>query len=145
MKNVFELLAEHYGVEVGENFNLVNTRNKEEKFIACFTEQGICSEDHGYEFEGMNLVAYVLDGNFEIQKIPKRLLTDEELAFLKTFIAFSKEDVAKIMKGFSCIQFYNKNGNFQNEFYYKKNTFKGLELGRNYSIEELEVLTEVNG
>lgn len=80
--------------------------------------------------------------NYEIVEEKKELLTDEERIFLKYFIKFNGFKIHFIKKEGVHLFFANNFNdvvfnNLGNKSYYYCNNFKGLEMNKIYSLEEL--------
>ena len=144
MKEVAQLL----GVELGEEFKVKKEDEDKVDYRYKFTEKGlmgILSND--IRFEALNTLLGILSGEYEIVKLPKPVLDDVEKEYLSYVIKPFKNNVKYFFK-FPCA-----NGDYEaiaavmkgRDYYdslsfpkFKKGSmYKGMELTKQYSIEEL--------
>ena len=143
MKEVAQML----GVELGEEFKLKNAKTNELVVNTFkFTEEGLIRiiEDI-YNFD--DSFREIFNGEFEIVKLPKHFITDEEKEYLSNVIKPFKEKVTCISKTsygndkeYIFIEYYEKiNRKYNIDFpeFKKGAMYKGMELDKEYTLEDL--------
>ena len=140
--NYMEQVAKMMGVELGEEFTINDSYNS----IYKFTKNGLFWRwDERWLPSGITFVR-ILCGEDEIIKKP--ILDDAERRYLNNIIKPFRDRVKDIVKhGYDCyeyieIRFYSENvpmGNINLPYYEKSTMYKGMEVNREYSLEELEL------
>lgn len=136
MKQVAHML----GVELDEEFKIKgdNSRYK-------FTKSELCyfNEEKQCWLKVFGLLEKILKGNYEIIK---PILDEAEKEYLSNIIKPFRDRVKDIVKhGYDCyeyieIRFYSENipmGNINLPYYEKSSMYKGMELNKKYTLEEL--------
>lgn len=140
MKEVTHML----GVELGEEFKI-----KSDHFKYKITERGLerfDSYDNCWYLVAPTLVELLL-GDSKIIKLPKPILDDVEKEYLSNVIKPFRDSVISICKHnlrgyeYVCTIFYDKfycNKNcFSLPLFEKGTMYKGMELDKQYTLEEL--------
>ena len=135
-------IAQILGVEIGEEFNI---KGCIDNFRFKFTE-----EDIGYFYNDrwVSMSCYLcnlLNGKWELVKIPKPLLTGEEREYLSYVIKPFRDEIEYIHK-FTCpngtkeyLLGFIKDIGYHLELppFVKGTMYCGVELGKEYTLEEL--------
>lgn len=137
-------IAQMFGVEIGEEFNI---KGCIDDFRFKFTE-----EDIGYFYNGkwVSILCYLgnlLNGKWELVKIPKSLLTEKEKEYLSAVIKPFKDKVIYIAKqqGFKyskkiSVEFiiiYVDDEKIILPSYDKGTLYKDMKLMEKYTVEDL--------
>lgn len=137
-------IAQMFGVEIGEEFNI---KGCIDDFRFKFTE-----EDIGYFYNGkwVSILCYLgnlLNGKWELVKIPKSLLTEKEKEYLSAVIKPFKDKVIYIAKqqGFKyskkiSVEFiiiYVDDEKIILPSYDKGTLYKNMKLMEKYTVEDL--------
>ena len=143
MKQVAQML----GVEIGEIFCIKNRYYKYR-----LTEKSVEYYDGlNQQWSNCNyLLICLLNGEYEIIKIPKPILDDAERQYLSNVIKPFRHKVVDIYKSISLYDVYEYIGITIRDIdktvvymyfpSFKKGTmYKGMETGKKYSLEELEL------
>lgn len=143
-ENKMKGFAELLGLELDEEFKLSGIVDKYK-----LTIDGIMRySPYGKEWLYDSLPGQVLTGRFEIIKLPKPILDDAEKEYLGNIIKPFRDRVISIRKiedpGEECLLIYvehfrdKSNGEtFTLPSFEKKTMYKGMELGKRYTLEEL--------
>ena len=140
--NHMKQVAQMLGVEIGEEFNI---KGCIDNFRFKFTE-----EDIGYFYNDrwVSMSCYLcnlLNGKWELVKIPKPLLTGEEREYLSYVIKPFRDEIEYIHK-FTCpngtkeyLLGFIKDIGYHLELppFVKGTMYCGVELGKEYTLEEL--------
>ena len=140
--NHMKQVAQMLGVEIGEEFNI---KGCIDNFRFKFTE-----EDIGYFYNDrwVSMSCYLcnlLNGKWELVKIPKPLLTEEEREYLSYVIKPFRDEIEYIHK-FTCpsgtkeyLLGFIKDIGYHLELppFVKGTMYCGVELGKEYTLEEL--------
>ena len=135
-------IAQILGVEIGEEFNI---KGCIDDFRFKFTE-----EDIGYFYNDrwVSMSCYLcnlLNGKWELVKIPKPILTEEEREYLSYIIKPFRDEIEYIHK-FTCpnstkeyLLGFIKDIGYHLELppFIKGTMYCGIELGKEYTLEEL--------
>ena len=131
-------VARILGVEIGEEFNI---KGCIDELRFKFTE-----DDVGY-FYGDTWVSIscylgnLLNGKWELVKIPKSLLTEEEREYLSYVIKTFRDEIEYIQKlsfdSVDLIQIRTAKGNLSLWCVGTDLTYKGMEWNKEYTLEEL--------
>lgn len=138
--NYMKQVAHMLGVELDEEFKIKgdNSRYK-------FTKSELCyfNEEKQCWLKVFGLLEKILKGNYEIIK---PILDEAEKEYLSNIIKPFRDRVKDIVKhGYDCyeyieIRFYSENipmGNINLPYYEKSSMYKGMELNKKYTLEEL--------
>ena len=143
-ENKMKGFAELLGLELDEEFKLSGIVDKYKLTIDGIMRYSPYSKEWLYD----SLPGQVLTGRFEIIKLPKPILDDSEKEYLSNIIKPFKDRVISIRKiddpGEECLLIYvehfkdKSNGEtFTLPSFEKKTMYKGMELGKRYTLEEL--------
>ena len=146
MKDVAQLL----GVEIGEEFKVKKEDEDKVDYRYKFTEKGligILSND--IRFEALNTLLGILSGEYEMVKLPKPVLDDIEKEYLSYVIKPFRNSVKYFYK-FTCangdyeaivakIEAYGYCDSLNFPKFKKGSMYKGMELIKEYSLEELDL------
>lgn len=140
MKGVAQLL----GVEIGEEFKIEGHSGNVKYRLTEENLEYLSSYDHWFSIS--STLNELLNGEYKVVKIPKPVLDDVEKKYLSYVIKPFREDVLKIAKFESINSEYKeiisvktKNGNMIFPAFEKGSMYKGMELTRGYSLEELGI------
>ena len=139
--NYMEQVAQMLGVELEEEFNVYKS-----KIVNKFTEDGIVSysKDNQNWIRNYYLLENLLIGYTEIIKKP--ILDDIERRYLSNVIKPFRDMVTSVIKYENSIYEYiairyrgidEYIGTVRLPYFKKDTMYKGMELGRNYTLEEL--------
>lgn len=143
-KNHMEQVAQMLGLELEEEFYIKGNDNKFK-----ITNRGMC-----YSFKSSDMWAPVswvlcdiLNGKLEIVKKPKPILDEVEKRYLSNFIKPFRNKIEYIAKYNDDREYISvtykdlDGGTFSMAFpsYDKGTMYKGMELGKRYSVEDLEL------
>ena len=140
--NYMEQIAEMLGVKLYEDFRIksINKMIFEKKYF--LTEYGLFSTDSTVPIS--TILNDILNGQYEIVKLPQPILTEEEKEYLSMVIKPFKDEVYYICKNsynrkFGWIQIGVKDDLCINLPTLKVGTmmYKGMEFDKRYSLEEL--------
>ena len=142
--NYMSEIAKLLGVEIGEEFK-VKGNNKHNKYKFTDTDLVYDSES---KMPAIGTLYDLLKGEDEIIKIPKSILTEEEKEDLSGIIRLFRDEVITICKfesmrhcGYEFLSIKINNNVFKYETtlpYFKKwAMYKGMELEKEYSLEDL--------
>ena len=142
-----EKIAQMLGLEFNENFHIKLDSNIILESEYRFTEKGLMRYHkfiEQWDFAIYDIFLHLLDGKYEVVKIPESILTEQEKLSLSTVIKPYRKKVEYI-----CKLTYHKyvkeylyisldNGTTIHLPDFDTNTmYKGMELGRRYSLMEL--------
>ena len=142
MKEVAKLL----GVELEEKFML-----KDFQHMYKLTEKGLMYwSDISQIWENSNAIGDLLTGKYEIVKLSKPILTSKEREYLSAVIKPFRDRILNIYKfdlfGYEGIGIdlnFPKDENYKDAMtlpsFEKGTMYKGMELGKEYILEELEL------
>lgn len=142
--NYMSEIAKMLGVEIGEEFKLRPYDKNEVTFsYYLFKRDGLYNP---YDKDNY-LLAELLLGKYEIIKFPKPILDDEEKKYLSRVIRPWRDKVEYIRKinfddedEFIVIIYRERESKAIALPCFKKGTmYKGMEVGKEYSLEELEL------
>ena len=142
--NYMSEIAKMLGVEIGEEFKLRPYDKNEVTFsYYLFKRDGLYNP---YDKDNY-LLAELLLGKYEIIKLPKHILDDEEKKYLSRVIKPWRDKVEYIRKinfddedEFIVIIYRERESKAMPLPCFKKGTmYKGMEVGKQYSLEELEL------
>ena len=142
--NYMSEIAKMLGVEIGEKFKLRPYDKNEVTFsYYLFKRDGLYNP---YDKDNY-LLAELLLGKYEIIKLPKPILDDEEKKYLSRVIRPWRDKVEYIRKinfddedEFIVIIYRERESKAMPLPCFKKGTmYKGMEYGKQYSLEELEL------
>ena len=135
------------GLELNENFHIKLDSNIILESEYRFTEKGLMRYHkfiEQWDFAIYDTFLHLLDGKYEVVKIPESILTEQEKLYLSTVIKPYRKKVEYICK--LTYHEYDKeylyisldNGTTTHLPDFDTNTmYKGMELGRRYSLMEL--------
>ena len=139
--NHMKQVAHMLGLEIGEEFFI---KGCIDDFRFKFTE-----EDVGYFYDGtwVSILCYLgnlLNGKWELVKIPKPILTEEEKEYLSMVIKPFRDDIRFIHK-YTCFNdtkeylFGSAKNHSHLEFpaFERGTMYRGMELCKEYTLEEL--------
>lgn len=134
-------VAQMLGVEIGEEFKIEGF-SKETKYKFSKDYLIMLISDVGWI--KASVLTDLLNGKLKIVKLPKPVLDNVEKKYLSYVIKPFREDVLKIAKFESItseckeiISVKTKNGNMIFPAFEKGKMYKNMELGKDYSLEEL--------
>lgn len=145
--NYMEKIAQMLGLEFNENFHIKLDSNIILESEYKFTEKGLMRYHkfiEQWDFAIYDTFLHLLDGKYEVVKIPKSILTEQEKLSLSTVIKPYRKKVKYICK----LTYHD----YDKEYLYislndgatahlpdfdTNAMYKGMELGRYYSLEEL--------
>lgn len=145
--NCMEKIAQMLGLEFNENFHIKLDSNIILESEYRFTEKGLMRYHkfiEQWDFAIYDTFLHLLDGKYEVVKIPESILTEQEKFYLSTVIKPYRKKVKYICK----LTYYD----YDKEYLYislndgtttrlpdfdTNAMYKGMELGRYYSLEEL--------
>ena len=145
--NYMENIAHMLGLKLNENFHIKLDSNTILESEYRFTEKGLMRYHkfiEQWDFAIYDTFLHLLDGKYEVVKIPESILTEHEKLYLSTVIKQYRKKVEYICK--LTYHEYDKeylyipldNGTTTNLPDFDTNTmYKGMELGRRYSLMEL--------
>ena len=145
--NYMEKIAQMLGLEFNENFHIKLDSNIILESEYRFTEKGLMRYHkfiERWDFAIYDTFLHLLDGKYEVVKIPESILTEQEKCYLSTVIKSYRKKVEYICK--LTYHEYDKeylyisldNGTTTRLPDFDTNTmYKGMELGRRYSLMEL--------
>ena len=145
--NYMEKIAQMLGLEFNENFHIKLDSNIILESEYRFTEKGLMRYHkfiEQWDFAIYDTFLHLLDGKYEVVKIPESILTEQEKLSLSTVIKPYRKKVEYICK--LTYHEYDKeylytsldNGATTSLPDFDTNTmYKCMELGRRYSLEEL--------
>ena len=145
--NYMEKIAQMLGLEFNENFHIKLDSNIILESEYRFTEKGLMRYHkfiEQWDFAIYDTFLHLLDGKYEVVKIPESILTEQEKLSLSTVIKHYRKKVEYICK--LTYHEYDKeylyisldNGATTRLPDFDTNTmYKGVELGRRYSLMEL--------
>ena len=145
--NYMEKIAQMLGLEFNENFHIKLDSNIILESDYRFTEKGLMRYHkfiEQWDFAIYDTFLHLLDGKYEVVKIPESILTEQEKLSLSTVIKPYRKKVKYICK----LTYHD----YDKEYLYislndgatthlpdfdTNAMYKGMELGRYYSLEEL--------
>ena len=145
--NCMEKIAQMLGLEFNENFHIKLDSNIILESEYRFTEKGLMRYHkfiEQWDFAIYDTFLHLLDGKYEVVKIPESILTEQEKLSLSTVIKRYRKKVKYICK----LTYHD----YDKEYLYislndgttthlpdfdTNAMYKGMELGRYYSLEEL--------
>ena len=142
-----EKIAQMLGLEFNENFHIKLDSNIILESEYRFTEKGLMRYHkfiERWDFAIYDTFLHLLDGKYEVVKIPESILTEQEKLYLSTVIKQYRKKVEYICK--LTYHEYDKeylyislnNGTTTRLPDFDTNTmYKCMELGRRYSLMEL--------
>ena len=143
MKEVAQML----GLEFNENFHIKLDSNIILESEYRFTEKGLMRYHkfiEQWDFAIYDTFLHLLDGKYEVVKIPESILTEQEKLSLSTVIKPYRKKVKYICKltyhdyDKEYLYISTNDGTIARLPDFDTNTmYKGIELGRHYSLEEL--------
>ena len=140
-------VAHMLGLELNENFHIKLDSNIILESEYRFTEKGIMRYHkfiEQWDFAIYDTFLHLLDGKYEVVKMPESIITEQEKLYLSTVIKQYRKKVEYICK--LTYHEYDKeylyisldNGTTTRLPDFDTNTmYKGMELGRRYSLMEL--------
>lgn len=148
MENKMSTVAKLLGVELEEKFML-----KDFQHMYKLTEKGLMYwSDNSQIWENSNAIGNLLTGDIEIVKLQKPILTEKEKEYLSAVIKPFRDRILNIYKfelsGYEGIGIELKFPKVENRVDVDAMTlpsfeigtmYKGMELAREYSLEELEL------
>ena len=145
--NYMGKIAQMLGLELNENFHIKLDSNIILESEYRFTEKGLMRYHkfiEQWDFAIYDTFLHLLDGKYEVVKMPKSILTEQEKLYLSTVIKQYRKKVEYICK--LTYHEYDKeylyislnNGTTTRLPDFDTNTmYKCMELGRRYSLMEL--------
>ena len=145
--NYMGKIAQMLGLEFNENFHIKLDSNIILESEYRFTEKGLMRYHkfiEQWDFAIYDTFLHLLDGKYEVVKIPESILTEQEKLYLSTVIKQYRKKVEYICK--LTYHEYDKeylyislnNGTTTRLPDFDTNTmYKGMELGRRYPLMEL--------
>ena len=145
--NYMEKISQMLGLELNENFHVKVDSKTIIEYEYRFTEKGLMRYHkfiEQWDFAIYDTFLHLLDGKYEVAKIPESILTEQEILYLSTVIKQYRKKVEYICKltyheydkEYLCIGLNNGTTTRLPDF--DTNTiYKGMELGRRYSLMEL--------
>ena len=145
--NYMGKIAQMLGLEFNENFHIKLDSNIILESEYRFTEKGLMRYHkfiEQWDFAIYDTFLHLLDGKYEVVKIPESILTEQEKLYLSTVIKSYRKKVEYICKltyheydkEYLYISFNNGTTTRLPDF--DTNTmYKCMELGRRYSLMEL--------
>ena len=142
-----EKIAQMLGLEFNENFHIKLDSNIILESEYRFTEKGLMRYHkfiEQWDFAIYDTFLHLLDGKYEVVKIPESILTEQEKCYLSTVIKSYRKKVEYICKltyheydkEYLYISLDNDTTTRLPDF--DTNTmYEGMELGRRYSLLEL--------
>lgn len=145
--NYMEKIAQMLGLEFNENFHIKLDSNIILESEYRFTEKGLMRYHkfiEQWDFAIYDTFLHLLDGKYGVVKIPESILTEQEKLSLSTVIKSYRKKVKYICK----LTYHD----YDKEYLYislndgatthlpdfdTNAMYKGMELGRYYSLEEL--------
>ena len=145
--NYMEKIAQMLGLEFNENFHIKLDSNIILESEYRFTEKGLMRYHkfiEQWDFAIYDTFLHLLDGKYEVVKIPESILTEQKKLYLSTVIKPYRKKVKYICK----LTYHD----YDKEYLYislndgatthlpdfdTNAMYKGMELGRYYSLEEL--------
>lgn len=145
--NYMGKIAQMLGLEFNENFHIKLDSNIILESEYRFTEKGLMRYHkfiEQWDFAIYDTFLHLLDGKYEVVKIPESILTEQEKLSLSTVIKSYRKKVKYICK----LTYHD----YDKEYLYislndgatthlpdfdTNAMYKGMELGRYYSLEEL--------
>ena len=145
--NYMEKIAQMLGLEFNENFHIKLDSNIILESEYRFTEKGLMRYHkfiEQWDFAIYDTFLHLLDGKYEVVKIPESILTEQEKLYLSTVIKSYRKKVEYICKltyheyGKEYLYISLNNGTTTRLPDFDINTmYKCMELGRRYSLMEL--------
>lgn len=144
MENKMSTVAKLLGVELEEKFML-----KDFQHMYKLTEKGLMYwSDISQIWENSNAIGDLLTGDIKIIKLQKPILNDDEKEYLGNIIKPFRDRVISIRKiedpGEECLIIYVEHfkdksigETFMLPSFEMKTMYKGMELGKRYTLEEL--------
>ena len=142
MKEVAQLL----GVEIGEEFKIEGHSGN---VMYRLTEEGLEYFSCGNGFTISSTLNYLLNGEYKVVKIPKPVLDDVEKEYLSTVIKPFRNRIKYFFKfpcansNYEAIAAVKKGRDYYDSLSLKKkkkgSMYKGMELIKEYSLEELDL------
>ena len=146
MANIMKDVAKLLGLELGEEFNIAGDANKYQ-----LSKDGLIfwSED-SQEWISSNLIEDLLNGKARIVKLPKQILTDAEKRYLSNVIEPFRDRIICIKKyedpqdeyiGIHLKYYANETDSESIVFpsFGKRTMYKGMEVEKEYTLEELGI------
>lgn len=148
--NYMKEVAQMLGVELGEEFKISYTHDVlcgRSKYNFAITENGLIEIVGKSCFERNETLMELLNGECKVIKLPKPILDEVEKEYLSAVIKPFRNKIEYIAKynddrEYISITYKDLNGGtFSMAFpSFKKGTmYKGMELGKRYSLEDLEL------
>ena len=145
--NYMEKIAQMLGLEFNENFHIKLDSNIILESEYRFTEKGLMRYHkfiEQWDFAIYDTFLHLLDGKYEVVKIPESILTEQEKLSLSTVIKSYRKKVKYICK-LTYHDYYkeylyislNDGATTHLPDFDTNAMYKGMELGRYYSLEEL--------
>lgn len=143
MENKVKKVAQLLGLELEEEFELEGLTSKYK-----FTEDGLMYwliyEDKWVRSASLN---NLITGEYTIIKLPKQILTDKEREYLSSVIKPFRDKVSLISKRsndngqFISIEIEEKphNNNMFFPYFEQGTMYKGMEINKYYTLEELDL------
>ena len=147
-------VAHMLGLELNENFHVKLDPNVTLESDYRFTEKGLMRYHKIYEeweYAIYDTFLHLLDGKYEVVKLPKSILSEKEKKYHSDFIDPFKSQVTYIEKRY--LKDFKGNekefisiGIKENEKYWRQmelplydagKHYKGMEIGKEYSIKDL--------
>ena len=148
--NHMEEVAHMLGLELNENFHVKLDPDVTLESDYRFTEKGLMRYHKIYEeweYAIYDTFLHLLDGKYEVVKLSKSILTEQERRYLSSVIKPFREKIQHISK------LTGKNGEYicidirydweEDSILLPKfaagTLYKGMEIGKEYSIKELDL------
>lgn len=147
--NYMGKIAQMLGLELNENFHIKLDSNIILESEYRFTEKGLMRYHkfiEQWDFAIYDTFLHLLDGKYEVVKIPESILTEQEKCYLSTVIKPYRKKVEYICKltYHECDKEYlyislNDGATTRLPDFDTNTMYKGMELGRRYSLIELDL------
>ena len=147
--NYMSEVAQMLGVKLYENFRYKSALTGLSKIELRFTEkylEGYSPDINAWFNVKFETICNLLNGEYEVVKLPEPILTEEERKYLSVVIKPYKEDIEYIVKLGGVVTnneflFISvKDSGYLNFPLYEKGTmYRGLKLDKEYTLEELDL------
>lgn len=140
--NLIPEIAKMLNIEIGEEFKLLDATNHDYGVFRLgenHIEQK--SKDGKWSLSCEFILGAIVRGRLKVVKSSEVILTDKEREYLAAVIAPYRDDVVCIMKSnaFEYLRVYIhlKHDTFGLPWFNKDEKYKGMELNKGYTLEEL--------
>ena len=140
--NLIPEIAKLLDLKIGEEFKVVDAAGFDYGVFRLgenYIEQKLRNDKWLLSYEHM--IGAIVCGRLKVVKSPGSILTDKEREYLAAVIEPYRDDVVCIMKSnvfeYPRVYIHLKHETFGLPWFNKDEKYKGMELERNYSLEEL--------